>query len=291
MWAIYVGAFNLTFAAGIGLGLTLFHQGYPGEGRGLVLFLVGAHVALGLVLVAVERRLWRSAIGKAGIPALVLGLQFLREAFEPGAAQVGQRGGGAAGQQQEHRADRPLDQRPSPHGELGVGCPDLEPSSYPDIGNRNPSLWARRAATTAGSIGIGCDRPRGTAMSWLCTRTSSSGSTTEVPNGRRREPSWRSNSATNSATGRRAARRASSATTALYRPRCRAMRRDLQRGDRGAAHDMGRNVANRPPLAQRRDRPLDVGEVAKQPASARRCSWVCRHTSSTCTVSSHGSLD
>ena len=47
MWAICVGAFNLTFATGIGLGLALFHQGYPGEGRGLVLFLVGAHLALG----------------------------------------------------------------------------------------------------------------------------------------------------------------------------------------------------------------------------------------------------
>ena len=77
MWAICVGAFNLTFAAGIALGLTLFHQGYPGEGRGLVLFLVGAHLVLGLVLVAVEHRLWRSAIGEAGIPAVVLGLHFL----------------------------------------------------------------------------------------------------------------------------------------------------------------------------------------------------------------------
>lgn len=77
MWAVCVGAFNLTFAAGIGLGLTLFHQGYPGEGRALVLFLVGAHLLLGLVLVAVEHRLWRSAIGEAGIPAVVLGLTFL----------------------------------------------------------------------------------------------------------------------------------------------------------------------------------------------------------------------
>ena len=77
MWAVCVGAFNLTFAAGIALGLALFHQGYPGDGRGLVLFLVGAHLLLGLVLVAVERRLWRSAIGEASIPALVLGLQFL----------------------------------------------------------------------------------------------------------------------------------------------------------------------------------------------------------------------
>ena len=77
MWAVNVGAYNLTFAAGIGLGLTLFHQGYPDEGRALVLFLVGAHVALGLVLVATERRLWQSAIGQAGIPAMVLGLQFL----------------------------------------------------------------------------------------------------------------------------------------------------------------------------------------------------------------------
>jgi putative membrane protein len=77
MWAICVGAFNLTFAAGIGLGLALYQQGYVGEGRGLVLFLVGAHLVLGLVLVAVERRLWRSAIGEAGIPAVVLGLHFL----------------------------------------------------------------------------------------------------------------------------------------------------------------------------------------------------------------------
>jgi putative membrane protein len=77
MWTVNVGAYNVAFATGIGLGLILFHQGYPGEGRGLVLFLVGAHVALGLVLVASERRLWRSAIGQAGIPAVVLGLQFL----------------------------------------------------------------------------------------------------------------------------------------------------------------------------------------------------------------------
>ncbi|MCU0263981.1 MAG: DUF1304 domain-containing protein [Candidatus Nanopelagicales bacterium] len=75
MWAINVGAYNLTFAAGIGLGLALFHQGYLGEGRGLVLFLVGAHLVLGLVLAASEPRLWRSAIGQAGIPAVVLGLQ------------------------------------------------------------------------------------------------------------------------------------------------------------------------------------------------------------------------
>lgn len=77
MWAVDVGAYNLAFATGIGLGLILFHLGYPDEGRALVLFLVGAHVALGLVLVATERRLWRSAIGQTGIPAMVLGLQFL----------------------------------------------------------------------------------------------------------------------------------------------------------------------------------------------------------------------
>lgn len=77
MWAINVGAYNLTFATGIGIGLTLFHQGYPGEGRGLVLFLVGAHLILGLVLAASEPRLWRSAIGQAGIPAIVLALHAL----------------------------------------------------------------------------------------------------------------------------------------------------------------------------------------------------------------------
>jgi len=77
MLAINVGSYNLACAAGITLGLILFRQGYPGEGRGLVLYLVGAHLLLGLVLVASQRRLWRSAIGQAGIPALVLGLHFL----------------------------------------------------------------------------------------------------------------------------------------------------------------------------------------------------------------------
>lgn len=77
MWAVNVGAYNLAFATGIGLGLALFHQGYLEEGSALVLFLVGAHVALGLVLVASEPRLWRSAIAQAGVPAVVLGLQFL----------------------------------------------------------------------------------------------------------------------------------------------------------------------------------------------------------------------
>jgi len=77
MWAINVGSYNLSFAAGIALGLTLFHQGYPGEGRGLVLLLVGVHLLLGLVLAASEPRLWLSALGQASIPAIVLGLQFL----------------------------------------------------------------------------------------------------------------------------------------------------------------------------------------------------------------------
>ena len=77
MWAINVGFYNLACAAGIILGLILFRAGYPGEGRGLVLYLVGAHLLLGLVLVASQRRLWRSAIGQAGIPAMVLGLHFL----------------------------------------------------------------------------------------------------------------------------------------------------------------------------------------------------------------------
>jgi uncharacterized membrane protein len=77
MWAVNVGAYNLTFATGIGLGLILLNQGYPEQGLALVLFLVGAHVALGLTLVASERRLWLSAVGQAGLPALVLGLQLL----------------------------------------------------------------------------------------------------------------------------------------------------------------------------------------------------------------------
>ena len=72
-----MGSYNIAFAAGIVLGLLLPLAGYPGEGRGLVIFLVGAHLLLGLVLVASERRLWLSGIGQAVVPALVLALHFL----------------------------------------------------------------------------------------------------------------------------------------------------------------------------------------------------------------------
>ncbi|HET6652039.1 MAG TPA: DUF1304 family protein [Nocardioides sp.] len=76
MWAICVGFYNLVFAAGIFLGLALLHWGDPAAGRALVLFLTGAHVLLGIVLVAVQPRLWRSAIGEALPPAVLLGLTF-----------------------------------------------------------------------------------------------------------------------------------------------------------------------------------------------------------------------
>jgi putative membrane protein len=72
MWAINVGFYNLVFAAGILLGLILYNTGSPGAGQALVLYLSGAHVLLGLVLLATERRLWRSAVGQAALPAALL---------------------------------------------------------------------------------------------------------------------------------------------------------------------------------------------------------------------------
>lgn len=77
MWTINIGGHNLVSVLGIVLGLLLYHAGYPGEGRALVLFSVGSHVILGAILVASERRLWLSGIGEALIPAIVLGLHFL----------------------------------------------------------------------------------------------------------------------------------------------------------------------------------------------------------------------
>jgi putative membrane protein len=63
MWAINVGFYNLVFAAGILLGLILYNTGSPGAGQALVLY---------LVLLATERRLWRSAVGQAALPAALL---------------------------------------------------------------------------------------------------------------------------------------------------------------------------------------------------------------------------
>lgn len=74
LWTVNVGFYNISMAAGLATGIILVSGGYLAEGRALVLFVAAAHVFLGAVLFVSERRLWASALGQAGPPAILLGL-------------------------------------------------------------------------------------------------------------------------------------------------------------------------------------------------------------------------
>jgi putative membrane protein len=72
LWTINQGFYNLCFAAAAIGGIVILHLGDPAVGRTLVLFTCASMVFLGGVLLVSERRLWRSAIGQAVPPLVVL---------------------------------------------------------------------------------------------------------------------------------------------------------------------------------------------------------------------------
>ena len=67
----------------------------------------------------------------------------------------------------------------------------VTPRSLRRARNGNGMDHTRSAAVRAASGGMAWCRPRGRTMSWVWTRTSSSGSRTVVPGGWRLEPSRR----------------------------------------------------------------------------------------------------
>jgi putative membrane protein len=72
MWAMNIGAYNITFALGIAAGLWMINFGDVSAGTAIVLFCCAAQVVLGIWLWVTERRLLVSAIGQASLPAIVL---------------------------------------------------------------------------------------------------------------------------------------------------------------------------------------------------------------------------
>jgi putative membrane protein len=71
MWAMNVGAYNITFGLGIAVGLWLVNfSGTPTSGSAIVIFCCSCHVFLGFWLWVTEKRLLVSAIGQALFPAL-----------------------------------------------------------------------------------------------------------------------------------------------------------------------------------------------------------------------------
>jgi uncharacterized membrane protein len=76
LWVIFIGLYNLCFAAGIAAGLVLLNSGAGGAGRALVLFGCGSHIFLAILFPFVERRLWRNALME-GVPPLIAVLGYL----------------------------------------------------------------------------------------------------------------------------------------------------------------------------------------------------------------------
>ncbi|WP_210508451.1 DUF1304 family protein [Naasia sp. SYSU D00057] len=72
LWVINQGFYNMTYGVGALVGVILANTGQEAVGRALVLFVAAAHVVLGIVLVVSEPKLWRGAVGQAGVAAATL---------------------------------------------------------------------------------------------------------------------------------------------------------------------------------------------------------------------------
>ncbi|MCT9871992.1 DUF1304 domain-containing protein [Paenarthrobacter sp. OM7] len=73
MWAMNVGAYNITFGLGIAVGLWLVNfSSSPASGSAIIIFCCACHVFLGFWLWVTEKRLLVSAIGQSFFPALVI---------------------------------------------------------------------------------------------------------------------------------------------------------------------------------------------------------------------------
>ncbi|MEV7607508.1 DUF1304 family protein [Paenarthrobacter sp. NPDC089322] len=77
MWAMNVGAYNITFGVGIAVGLFMVNSGNATSGSAIVIFCCSAHVFLGFWLWVTEKRLWVSAIGQALFPGIAVVLYLL----------------------------------------------------------------------------------------------------------------------------------------------------------------------------------------------------------------------
>ena len=73
MWAMNIGAYNIAFGLGIGVGLWIVNfSGNPSGGSAIVIFCCASHVFLGIWLWVTEKRLQASAIGQALFPGLAV---------------------------------------------------------------------------------------------------------------------------------------------------------------------------------------------------------------------------
>lgn len=77
LWVANLGFYNILYGVGSIAGVILTLTGMVEAGVAIVYFVCISHVILGLVLLAVDRTLWRNAVSQTALPILVLiALQF-----------------------------------------------------------------------------------------------------------------------------------------------------------------------------------------------------------------------
>jgi uncharacterized membrane protein len=72
LWVVNLGFYNIVFGLGAIVGVLLTLWGLPGAGVGIVTFVCIAHIVLALVLLVVDRSLWRNSVYEAVLPVAVL---------------------------------------------------------------------------------------------------------------------------------------------------------------------------------------------------------------------------
>ncbi|MFF9562497.1 DUF1304 family protein [Leifsonia sp. NPDC014704] len=72
LWVVNLGFYNIVYGLGSIAGVVLTLIGLVAAGIGIVVFVCVSHIILGLVLVIVERTLWRNAVYEASLPVVVL---------------------------------------------------------------------------------------------------------------------------------------------------------------------------------------------------------------------------
>jgi putative membrane protein len=72
LWTMNVGFYNIVFGVAILCGVLFLNLGDLAAGRAIVYLVCVSHVVLGIMLAVVEPRLWRSAVGQASLPLVVI---------------------------------------------------------------------------------------------------------------------------------------------------------------------------------------------------------------------------
>lgn len=72
LWVVNLGFYNIVYGLGAIAGVVLTLTGLVAAGKGIVIFVCISHIVLAIVLLVVDRSLWRNSVYEAILPIAVL---------------------------------------------------------------------------------------------------------------------------------------------------------------------------------------------------------------------------